>query len=103
MNSPSFEESIMFQWVARYLAVTAKPGALQLLAMVLGGGVVVLTFPSSALAYLDPVSGSFYLQLLLGGLAGAVVIAKIYWQRFQLFFKRPAKSTERGQNTRTGT
>lgn len=34
-----------------------------------------------ARAYLDPGSGSMFLQLLLAGVAGAVVLLKMYWHR----------------------
>lgn len=37
--------------------------------------------PSAAWAYLDPGSGSMLLQVLLGGIAGAVVLVRIYWRR----------------------
>jgi hypothetical protein len=33
------------------------------------------------LAYLDPGSGSLFLQLLLGGIAGVAVLGKLLWQR----------------------
>lgn len=39
-------------------------------------------------AYLDPGTGSMILQLLLGGIAGAAVILKLYWHRFLNLFKR---------------
>jgi hypothetical protein len=32
-------------------------------------------------AYLDPGTGSMILQLLLGGVAGALVVGKLYWQK----------------------
>ena len=38
-------------------------------------------------AYLDPGTGSMILQLLLGGIAGAVIVLKLYWQRFLTLFK----------------
>jgi hypothetical protein len=41
----------------------------------------LLVWPSSAEAYLDAGSGSMLLQLLLGGVAGLLVILKLYWQR----------------------
>ena len=37
-------------------------------------------------AYLDPGSGSLLLQILLGGLAGIGVLAKLYWHRIREFF-----------------
>ncbi len=39
---------------------------------------IVFGFENSALAYLDPGTGSMVLQFLLGGIAGAVVILKLY-------------------------
>ena len=52
--------------------------------------VFILTFnPSSeASAYLDPGTGSMVLQLLLGGVAGAVVVVKMYWEKVKDFFTR---------------
>ena len=38
------------------------------------------------LGYLDPGSGSMLLQLLLGGVAGAAVIGRLYWQRLLALF-----------------
>ena len=43
--------------------------------------VLSLIAPPAAFAYLDPGSGSMLLQLVLGGLAGLAVIAKLYWHR----------------------
>ena len=37
------------------------------------------------LAYLDPGSGSLLLQGLVGGVASAVVIGKVYWRRAKRF------------------
>ncbi len=37
------------------------------------------------LAYMDPGTGSMFLQLLLGGVAGFVVIVKLYWRRILSF------------------
>lgn len=39
-------------------------------------------------AYLDPGSGSMLLQLLLGGVAGVVVVFKLYWERLKSFLNR---------------
>ncbi len=41
-----------------------------------------------ARAYLDPGTGSMVLQLLLGGVAGVVVVAKLYWQKVKSVFSR---------------
>ena len=45
-----------------------------------------LGFTSPAFAYLDPGTGSMILQLLLGGIAGGLVIAKLYWQKLKGVF-----------------
>jgi len=36
-------------------------------------------------AYIDPGSGSYVFQLILGAFFGALVAIKIYWQRFRAF------------------
>ena len=51
--------------------------------------VITVCFSNPAHAYLDPGTGSMILQLLLGGVAGLLIIAKLYWHRFKdLFAKR---------------
>ena len=47
--------------------------------------VPTLFFTGPAWAYLDPGTGSMMLQLLLGGIAGAMVVGKLYWHRFRGF------------------
>ena len=37
--------------------------------------------------YLDPGSGSFLLQLLVGGFVGALFAVKVYWRKITAFFK----------------
>jgi hypothetical protein len=51
------------------------------------GFLYLFAFPSTALAYLDPGSGSMMLQLLLGGVAGLGVLLKIYWQSVVSIFR----------------
>ncbi len=46
----------------------------------------VLGIGAPAHAYLDPGTGSMLLQLLLGGVAGALVVGKLYWHRVKDFF-----------------
>lgn len=36
-----------------------------------------------AFAYLDPGTGSMLLQMLLGGVAGVLVVGKLYWHRLK--------------------
>lgn len=44
--------------------------------------VIFLFCTVPAYAYLDPGTGSFFLQLLLGGVAGLIVVIKLYWHSF---------------------
>lgn len=54
--------------------------------------IFLLTF-SNAYAYLDPNSGSLILQILLGGLAGAAVIIKLYFNKVKSFFESKKKDS----------
>ncbi|MAG34782.1 MAG: hypothetical protein CL878_00810 [Dehalococcoidia bacterium] len=50
------------------------------------------------LGYLDPGSGSYMFQLLIGGLVGTAFAVKMYWQNLKSFFAsrlpRRRQSTE---------
>ena len=56
----------------------------------------MLTLEQPAYAYIDPGTGSMLLQVLLGGVAGAFVIAKVYWKglvaRFGIRGRTPESS-----------
>ena len=45
-------------------------------------------------AYLDPGTGSMALQLLLGGLVGALAMVKLYWRRLKAFVLRRRASDD---------
>ena len=51
--------------------------------LVLLASVATVFCTGPAWAYLDPGTGSMMLQLLLGGIAGAMVVGKLYWHRFR--------------------
>ena len=36
--------------------------------------------------YLDPGSGSFLIQLLIGGIVGLALVVRTFWGRIKLFF-----------------
>ena len=51
-------------------------------------GLVLLVLPTDAAAYIDPAAGSILLQALLGGVAGFLVIGKLYYRKLMTFFGR---------------
>lgn len=63
--------------------IRIAPGAWRL---TLAGAIGVAA--PEAHAYLDPGAGSMLLQILLGGLAGVGVLAKLYWHRVRKLFAR---------------
>ncbi len=47
---------------------------------------IILLLPAvPTYAYLDPASGSMFLQLLLGGVAGIALAVKLYWHKLLRF------------------
>ncbi|HUF17397.1 MAG TPA: hypothetical protein VMS12_05060 [Thermoanaerobaculia bacterium] len=46
--------------------------------------------------YIDPGTGSMVLQLILGGVAGALVAGKLFWTRIAAFFN--LKRTRKGSS-----
>lgn len=44
--------------------------------------------------YLDPGTGSVILQVILGGVAGVGVIAKMYWHRIAAYIPGRSRSTD---------
>ena len=55
------------------MAITLGPARLAGAALLL-----VLLLPGLAHAYLDPTAGGFLLQLVLGGVTGVVVLARLF-------------------------
>lgn len=49
---------------------------------------LLLALPSVAQAYLDPGTGSYVVQLLIGGLLGGLFALGVFWRRVLAFFKR---------------
>ena len=46
---------------------------------------ILLSPTADIAAYLDPGSGSFIIQLLIGGLVGLVLVVKTFWGRIKAF------------------
>lgn len=59
----------------------------------------------SGTLYLDPGSGSFLLQLLIAGIAGAALAIKIYWRKIVTLFnkKDPAQPAEVTDDSKSPT
>lgn len=47
-----------------------------------------LLFPSFALAYVDPGSGSYVVEVLIAMAVGIVFAIKLYWRKFTGLFRR---------------
>ncbi len=51
----------------------------------------VLLLLREAHAYLDPGTGSMFLQLLIGGIAAGLIMIRVYWERVKSFLSRFSK------------
>jgi hypothetical protein len=51
-------------------------------------------------AYLDPAMGSMLLQGLLGGIAGVMVIGRLYWRRIKEFVGFTSPAPPSGDNVK---
>ncbi|MFH1479554.1 MAG: hypothetical protein ABIG92_07300 [Candidatus Omnitrophota bacterium] len=45
-----------------------------------------IVFPKASYAYIDPGSGSFVIQLVIGALCGLSFLVKVYWRKIISFF-----------------
>ncbi len=45
------------------------------------------TYPQAAYAYLDPGTGSYFFQILIGILLGALFALKLYWGKIRIFLR----------------
>lgn len=55
---------------------------------------LALLAPRQAMAYIDPGSGSFFLQMLLAGILGLSMTLKLFWQRIKTFFSGGKRTSE---------
>jgi len=46
---------------------------------------IFLILPQNAVAYLDLYTGSYFLQILLGGIFGFLFVIKIFWKKIKTF------------------
>lgn len=54
----------------------------------------MLLMPISALAYLDPTTGSMLISAIVGLFASLALAIKTYWYRIKTFFKRKPAETD---------
>lgn len=47
---------------------------------------LIAVFPRDAYAYLDPGTGSYFFQILIGIFIGGVVSIKLFWRRIKNYF-----------------
>ena len=55
---------------------------------------MVLLIPTTALAYLDPTTGSMIISAIVGLFASLVLAIKTYWYRIKAFFKGKPTDTD---------
>ncbi|HDQ26056.1 MAG TPA: hypothetical protein ENN43_04840 [bacterium] len=48
--------------------------------------ILFLAVPVPVHAYLDPGTGSYILQMIIAGIAGALLTIKIFWNNIMMFF-----------------
>ncbi len=64
--------------------------------------VTLLLIPVSALAYLDPTTGSMLISAIVGLFATLVLAIKTYWYRIKAFLKRRSAKSNADANTDDG-
>ena len=52
------------------------------------GTVLYVAWPRPALAYIDPGTGSYLIQLLIAAAVGIAFAAKLYWRQIKAFFSK---------------
>ena len=63
---------------------------------------IILTDSRSAYGYIDPSTGSYFLQILLAGLLGAMFALKVYWRNVKSYLSRMFSKGDNKQNDTTG-
>lgn len=49
--------------------------------------ILLFIFPSKIYAYIDPGTGSYIFQMILGVVLGGLFAAGIFWRKIKAFFK----------------
>ncbi|MBI2019368.1 hypothetical protein HYS95_01710 [Candidatus Daviesbacteria bacterium] len=59
---------------------------------------LALITPTEAHAYLDPGSGSQFLQIILGFVLGGLFTLKVFWKRILFYLKRIFKDSSKNKS-----
>ena len=59
--------------------------------------VTLFFFPVQAHAYLDPGTGSYFIQIALAVLVGALFAVRLFWGRIKAFFHKLFSKEEEGE------
>ena len=61
---------------------------------------VLVLFPPSAHAYIDPGTGSYILQIAIAGIAAGAIAIKMFWKRIRALFSsnRAQENTDQDLN-----
>ncbi len=57
---------------------------------------IFLILPQHAFAYLDLYTGSYLLQILLGGIFGFLFVIKIFWKKIKTFCNKIFSGKKKG-------
>ena len=60
--------------------------------------VMLILTSTTAMAYLDPGTGSMLLQVILGGVAAVGVAVKLYWHKLRAALGMKKKQTEEDES-----
>ncbi|GMR15149.1 MAG: hypothetical protein BMS9Abin30_0770 [Gammaproteobacteria bacterium] len=83
--------------------IKCEPSYLFQFRLVLVIAIFLLLMPVSALAYLDPTTGSMVISAIVGLFASLVLAIKTYWYRIKVFLNRKPVQTGAGGVTNTDT
>jgi hypothetical protein len=56
---------------------------------------LLLATPTQLSAYIDPGSGSFFVQMLIAGVLGASLTVKTFWKQVKAYFSRGDSSAKK--------
>jgi hypothetical protein len=59
---------------------------------------VLVLFPPSAHAYIDPGTGSYILQIVIAGIAAGAFAIKLFWRRIRALFSSNKTSEDSDQD-----